>query len=59
MFINLHFYRLYTTKFGINVLNLRHIDKATKDDIADGLDIWAKAFKAETWEELYVSRKIH
>ncbi|MCR4739309.1 MAG: Rpn family recombination-promoting nuclease/putative transposase [Lachnospiraceae bacterium] len=44
--------RLYTTKFGINVLNLRHIEYATPEDKEDGLDIWARAFIAETWEEL-------
>ncbi|MCR5733713.1 MAG: Rpn family recombination-promoting nuclease/putative transposase [Lachnospiraceae bacterium] len=49
---NVNNHRLYTTKFGINVLNLRHVDNATEDDIADGLDVWAKAFKATTWEEL-------
>ncbi len=54
---NIKNHRLYTTKFGINVLNLKHIDKATEDDIADELDIWARAFKAETWEELKMLAK--
>ena len=34
------------------MLNLRHVENATEDDIADGLDVWAKAFNATTWEEL-------
>ncbi|WP_026497127.1 Rpn family recombination-promoting nuclease/putative transposase [Butyrivibrio sp. WCD3002] len=39
----------YTDKFGINVLQLNHIDKATEDDISNNLVYWAKLFKANTW----------
>ena len=42
--------RIYTNKFGINVLNLRCIDNATKADKKNDLDVWAKLFKARTWE---------
>ena len=41
----------YSTDFGINMLQLNHIDKATEEDIKNGLVYWAKLFKAETWEE--------
>ncbi len=41
----------YSTDFGINMLQLNHIDKATEDDQKNGLVYWAKLFKAETWEE--------
>ena len=41
----------YTTDFGINMLQLNHIDKATEDDVKNGLVYWAKLFMAETWEE--------
>ncbi len=51
--------RIYTTKFGINVLNLRHIDNATDEDIADELDVWARLFKAETWEDMIMLAKDH
>ena len=44
--------RRYTDKFGINVLNLRHIDNANIDDKKNELDVWARLFKATTWEEL-------
>ena len=44
--------RIYTDKFGINVLNLRNIDHATDEDNAYELDVWARLFKAQTWEEL-------
>ncbi len=41
----------YNTDFGINVLQLNHIDKATNEDINNNLVYWAKLFKATTWEE--------
>ena len=44
--------RIYTNKFGINVLKLRCIDNATKADKKNDLDVWAKLFKARTWEEI-------
>ncbi len=43
---------VYTDKFGINVLNLRCIDSATEDDKKNDLDVWARLFKAKTWEEI-------
>ena len=45
---------VYTDKFGINVLNLKCIDKATKSDKENRLDLWARLFKARTWEEIKV-----
>ena len=44
--------RIYTDKFGINVLNLRCIGNATEDDKKNELDVWARLFKAKTWEEI-------
>ncbi len=44
--------RIYTDKFGINVLNLRNIDNATDKGKTNELDVWARLFKAQTWEEL-------
>lgn len=41
----------YSTDFGINVLQLNHIDTATEEDRANNLVYWAKLFKATTWEE--------
>ncbi|WP_026670918.1 Rpn family recombination-promoting nuclease/putative transposase [Butyrivibrio sp. AE3006] len=41
----------YTEKFGINVLQLNHIELATQEDISNNLVYWAKLFKATTWEE--------
>ena len=41
----------YSTDFGINVLQLNHIDKATREDIDNDLVYWAKLFKVKTWEE--------
>ena len=33
------------------MLQLNHIDKATEDDVKNGLVYWARLFMAETWEE--------
>ena len=44
--------RIYTPDFSLNVLSLKQIDKATKEDIESGLVYWAKLFKSTTWEEL-------
>ena len=43
---------IYTPDFALNVLSLKHIDLATKEDEENGLVYWAKLFKATTWEEL-------
>lgn len=45
---------IYTRDFSLRVLYLNHIDMATDEDKAIGLDYWAKAFLASTWEELKV-----
>ena len=42
----------YTTKFGINVLQLRRIDNATEEDRKNELDVGARLIKATTWKEL-------
>ncbi len=41
----------YSTDFGLNMLQLNHIDKATEEDIQNGLVYWAQLFKADTWEQ--------
>ena len=43
---------VYTPNFALNVLSLKHIDKATAEDEANSLVYWARLFKATTWEEL-------
>ncbi len=45
---------IYSDKFFINVLDLNHLELATEEDIACGLQYWARLFKAETWEELHM-----
>ena len=42
----------YTGNFALNVLYLNHIDVATEEDKKNGLLHWAKAFLAETCEDL-------
>ena len=46
--------RLYSSKFGITVVDLTLIDNATEDDKAHHRDLWASFFKAKTWEEIHM-----
>ena len=42
----------YSDKLRLHVLDLTHIDIATKEDRQYQIDYWAALFKATTWEEL-------
>ncbi len=42
----------YSDKLRISVVNLNHIELATEEDIAHGMDLWARAFNAKTWKEI-------
>lgn len=44
--------KIYNDKFCLSVLDLNQIELATEEDIASGLQYWARFFKATTWEEL-------
>ena len=50
--LNIKNHLLYSDKFTLSVVDLNHIDLATEEDKAYGIDYWAALFKAETWEEL-------
>ena len=43
---------LYTDKFNLYVIELNHTSIATAEDKRLGIDIWAKLFKATSWEEI-------
>lgn len=43
---------IYTDKFMLSMVQLRHIDKATEEDKKYKIDQWARLFKATTWKEL-------
>lgn len=43
---------LYSDKLTLHVVDLTHIELATEDDKAWGIDHWARLFTATTWEEL-------
>lgn len=45
-------YHIYSDKFGLNVLDLKQIDRATDEDKQWKLDYWARLFQAATWEEI-------
>ena len=50
--MNVKNHEIYSSKFGINVLNLRAVEDATIVKEPADLYEWAKLFKATTWEEL-------
>lgn len=50
--VNEQYRNVYTDKFRISVLNLKHIDKATEKDKKDGIEYWARLFAARTWEDV-------
>ena len=52
MMLNTKSYQPYTGKFGISVIDLNQITIATNEDILAKRDLWARFFKATTWEEI-------
>ncbi len=49
---NVKNHRIYTDKMWLSVVELNNIRLATKEDRLYNIDLWAKLFKAKTWEEL-------
>lgn len=45
---------IYSDKLRISVVDLTQIERATKEDKAYGIDLWARVFTATTWEEIEV-----
>ncbi len=43
---------VYSDKLTLAVVELNHIDMATEEDKAYGIDKWAALFKSTTWEEV-------
>ena len=50
--LNIKNQHLYSDKFILSVVDLTHIELATDEDKAYGIDRWARLFKSNTWEEL-------
>ena len=50
--LNIKNQHLYSDKFILSVVDLTHIELATDEDKAYGIDRWAKLFKSTTWEEI-------
>lgn len=50
--LNIKNHFLYSSKFTLSVVDLSQIELATEEDIAYGIDYWARLFKAKTWEEI-------
>ncbi len=52
MMMNVKNQHIFTDKFTLSVVNLKHIELATQEDREWKIDYWASLFKAATWEEL-------
>ena len=50
--LNIKNQHLYSDKFILSVVDLTHIELATDEDKAYGIDCWARLFKSTTWEEI-------
>ena len=55
--LNVKNHHLYSDKFALGVVDLSHIELATDEDKAYGIDRWARLFKATTWEGLKMTAK--
>jgi predicted transposase/invertase (TIGR01784 family) len=55
--LNVKTHYLYTGKFVLNVVSLKHIDLATDEDKQFGIDRWARLFKSTTWEDIKMLAK--
>ncbi|MDE7299498.1 MAG: Rpn family recombination-promoting nuclease/putative transposase [Lachnospiraceae bacterium] len=49
--------RIFSDRLRISVVYLNRIELATEEDKIYGLDLWARAFRAATWEELEMLSK--
>lgn len=56
-FVDINTHRIYSDKIGLNVLSLKNIEYATREDRECGLCDWARIFAAKTWEELKMIAK--
>ncbi len=54
---NLKTGNVYSDRFTLSVVELNHIDMATEEDKAYGIDKWAGLFKATTWEDINMLAK--
>lgn len=52
MLMNIKNHKIFNDKFLLNVLSLNQIELATDEDQFWEIDIWARLFKAKTWEEI-------
>ena len=57
--INMKNHHIFTDKFILGVVNLKHIEFATQEDRKWNIHYWASLFKATTWEELKMLAKQH
>ena len=51
-FMNTKNHKIYSDKMVLHVVDLTQIENATEEDKLQGIDYWARLFKATTWEEI-------
>lgn len=52
MLLNVKNHRVYSDKLSLHMVDLTHIELATKEDKAWKIDYWARLFTAKTWEDV-------
>ena len=57
LMMNTRTHQIFSSDFALNVLDLKSIHLATKEDKACKLDYWARLFTAKTWEEIKMLAK--
>jgi len=55
--MNIKTHNLYSDKFTLNVLSLKHIELATAEDKLWEIDKWARLFAAKTWRDIKMIAK--
>lgn len=55
--LNVKNHHIYSDKFDLRVVDLTHIELATKEDKQYQIDYWASLFMAKTWEDLKMIAK--
>ena len=51
-FMNTRNHKIYSDKLTLHVVDLTQIDNASEEEKLQGIEYWARLFKATTWEEI-------
>lgn len=53
--MDIHDHHMYTDKLSVGYVDLTNVEHATEEDKKYKIDKWANFFKADSWEELYMT----